>query len=282
MPVMQRFSGKTVVLTGSASGIGRETALAFAREGAHVVGADLNVRAGEEVADLCGKVTGSADFVETNVTREADIARLIDHAVQTRGQVDVLFNNAGSGGAYGPVEEVASDDWDHTVNLLLRSVFYGTKHAVPHMKRAGRGAIVSTSSVAGIRGFRYGHAYSAAKAGVINLTRSTAIELGPYGIRANCVCPGDILTPMQGGGDPAAIEASLNEKQPIRRAGQSADVAGAVLFLASDEAGWVTGESITIDGGFTVGIWSYDQTVEPDAVPKAMFLGPTFLNNPTR
>ena len=194
----------------------------------------------------------------------------------------MLFNNAGSGGAYGPVEEVASDDWDRTVNLLLRSVFYGTKHVVPHMKRAGRGAIVSTSSVAGARGFRYGHAYSAAKAGVINLTRSTAIELGPYGIRANCVCPGDILTPMQGGGDPAAIEASLNEKQPIRRAGQSTDVAGAVLFLASEEAGWVTGESITIDGGFTAGIWSYDQSIEPDTVPRAMFLGPTFLNNPTR
>jgi NAD(P)-dependent dehydrogenase (short-subunit alcohol dehydrogenase family) len=279
---MSRFEGKTVVLTGSASGIGWETALRFAREGAHVVGGDLNVDGGQEVAALCRDAAGSADFVETNVTREEDIVRLIGRAIETRGQIDVLFNNAGSGGAYGPVEEVESDNWDHTINLLLRSVFYGTKHAVPHMKRAGTGAIVSTSSVAGLRGFRYGHAYSAAKAGVINLTRSTAIELGPYGIRVNCVCPGDILTPMQGAGDVAEIQARLDANQPIRRAGQSADVAAAVLYLASDDAGWVTGEALTIDGGFTVGIWTYGQSIEPGTVPKAMFLGPTFRDNVVR
>ncbi len=279
---MSRFKNKTVVMTGSASGIGRETAIRFAAEGAHVIGADLNEAGGHATAELCRGAGGSADFLVTNVTVEKDIIDLIGHAIESRGAIDVLFNNAGSGGAYGPVEDVASDDWDHTINLLLRSVFYGIKHAVPHMKARGAGAIVSTSSVAGIRGFRFGHAYCSAKAGVINLTRSTAIELGPYGIRVNCVCPGDILTPMQGGGDVAEIERTLDRRQPIPRAGQPRDVAGAVLYLASDDAQWVTGEAITMDGGFTLGIWNYDQKIDAASIPAAQFLGPTFLHNPSR
>lgn len=279
---MARFEGRTVVLTGSASGIGRETAVRFAAEGAHVIGGDLNEAGGEDTARMCRDAGGGGGFVRTDVTSEDDVAGLIGRAVEDRGGIDALFNNAGSGGAYGPIDEVASDDWDRTVNLLMRSVFYGIKHAAPHMKARGGGAIVSTSSVAGVRGFRYGHAYSAAKAGVINLTRSAAIELGPYGVRVNCVGPGDILTPMQGGGDPAAIERTLDGRQPLRRAGRSADVASAVLYLASDDAAWITGETIMIDGGFTAGIWTYDQSIEPDSVPKAMFLGPTYLTNPVR
>ena len=278
----KRFDGKVAVVTGSASGIGRETAIRFAAEGAHVVGGDLNVAGGRETVELCRQSGGTAAFVETDVTSEDHVERLIAGAFEDRGCLDILYNNAGSGGAYGPVENIASDDWDRTLNVLLRSAFYGIKYAVPLMKAQGRGVIVSTSSVAGIRGFRYGHAYSAAKAGIINLTRSSAIELGPYGIRVNCVCPGDILTPMQGGGDLAEIEATLNRRQPVRRAGLPSDVAGAVLYLASDDAEWITGEALTIDGGFTIGIWTYDQDVDPATVPRNMFLGPTFMDNPVR
>jgi NAD(P)-dependent dehydrogenase (short-subunit alcohol dehydrogenase family) len=295
-----RFVGRTVIVTGAASGIGRSAALRFATEGASVVAADINEEGGEETVDMSRGGGGEVAFLRADVSIEADIARLVQHTITTFGGVDILFNNAGAGGTIGPIEHTPADDWDRTFCIVLRSVLLGIKHVVPQMKKQGRGSIVSTSSVAGIRGYGFSHAYCAAKAGVINLTRSTAVELAQYGIRANCVCPGAIATPMQYDTMGAQLDAKLAARQPIGRAGQPSDVAGAVLYLASDDAEWVTGQAIVIDGGVTLGIWNYqadggasqrpldaatkfanlDNSARPSA-PGTTFLGPSYLSAPS-
>lgn len=258
---MVTLTGKVAVVTGSASGIGREAAIRLAAAGAKVVGGDIDATGGEETATLCRAAGSESLFLTTDVTSEPDIAALIALAIDRFSRVDILFNNAGVTGAKGPIEETSIDDWDRTQHILLRSVFLGIKHVVPHMKRQGGGAIINNSSLAGHRGYRAIHAYSAAKAGVVNLTRSAAIELGEHRIRVNCVCPGYVLTPMHGfrakeGEDLADMLAGF---QPITRTGQPRDVAGAVLYFASDDADWVTGVSMNIDGGAMAGVWHYQR-----------------------
>jgi NAD(P)-dependent dehydrogenase (short-subunit alcohol dehydrogenase family) len=275
---MKKLEGKVAVITGSASGIGRKTAIRMAAEGAHVVGGDLNPDGGAETVELCAQAGTEGAFLKTDVTVEADIAALVALAVDRFGGVDILFNNAGSGGAVGPIEDTPLADWDRTQNVLLRSAFIGMKHAVPHLKRRGGGSIISTSSVAGLAGFPGLHAYCAAKAGVINLTRSAAIELGEHRIRVNCICPGDILTPMRSSGlGPEEMARELATHQPIARAGEADDIAGAVLYFASDDAQWVTGTVLTVDGGQTCGVWTYGQNKDLAHVRTTRYLGPSFL-----
>ena len=175
---MGRIQGKVAMITGAASGMGRATALRFAKEGASVVLTDLNSQGGETAVAECAAAGGRAVFQRTDVTSEADIKAAVDRGVKEYGRLDIMFNNAGVGGAMGPIEKVASGDWDRTMAILLRAVFLGMKYSIPEMRKGGGGSIISTASVAGLRAAGYLAAYSAAKAAVVNLTQAVAIEVG--------------------------------------------------------------------------------------------------------
>ena len=168
----------------------------FAGEGAAVVIGDLNLEGGEAAVRQCKENGGRAVFQKCDVQTESDIKALIDRALSEFGKLDIIFNNAGLGGAVGTIEETSVENWDKTQAILLRAVFIGMKYAVPAMKKSGGGSIISTASVAGLRGGAGPHSYSAAKAAVINLTRSVALEVGEHKIRVNCICPGGISTPL--------------------------------------------------------------------------------------
>ncbi len=272
---MGRLDGKVAVITGAASGIGAATAKRFAAEGAAVVVGDLNEAGGRAVVEACLQTGGRAAFQAVDVSREADVAALVRRAVDDYGRLDVLFNNAGLGGAIGPLESVSVDDWDRTQAVLLRGVFLGIKHAIVPMRAVGGGSIISTASIAGIRAGAGPHAYSAAKAAVINLTRTAAVELAKDSIRVNCICPGGIHTPLLSSRFPGGAEGLtplLAMLQPLPRAGYPEDIAAMALFLASDEAGFVTGASMVVDGGFTAG-GSMLPTMPP---PPAEYAGPSF------
>lgn len=246
-----RFEGRVAVVTGGASGIGRATVERFLADGARVVFGDLNRDNGEAVvAALSADQAVRARFVVTDVAEEHDVAALVGAAVEQFGRLDVLFNNAGVGGAFGPITEIDVDAWDRTFAVLVRSVFLGTKHAARVMIAQGEGgAIVNTASVAGLGGGGGPVAYSAAKSSVVNLTCTTAVELAPHGIRVNAVCPGLILTPLAVGRNQEQIVAAVAPAQPWPESGQPADIAGLVTYLASDDARFVTGEAIRADGG---------------------------------
>jgi len=254
---MARLDGKVAVITGASSGIGRGTALCLAKEGAAVVAADLNSQGGERVIGEIAAAGGRAVFQHTDVTSEADIQAAVDRAVKDYGRLDIMFNNAGLVGAVGPIEAVSTEDWDKTVAVLLRSVFLGMKYAVGPMRKVGGGSIISTSSVASFLPSPYGAAYAASKGAVISLTRAAALQLGRDRIRVNCICPGVINTPiwgaMPGMDDPAVLEQALGHAQTIPRVGRPEDIASMVLFLASDESQWITGQAMIVDGGVTVG-----------------------------
>jgi NAD(P)-dependent dehydrogenase (short-subunit alcohol dehydrogenase family) len=254
---MGKLDNRVAVVTGGASGMGRAIGIRFAAEGAAVVLADLNEKGGSEVAREIAQAGGKAVFQLTDVTSEADVKGAIARAVKEFGRLDILVNNAGVGGALGSLEDVSVEDWDRTQAVLLRSVFLGMKHSIPELRRAGGGSIISTASVAGISGDFGPHPYSAAKAGVINLTRSAAAELAGDRIRVNVICPGGIKTPMFVGGggfgnDDATIEANMARLQPIPRAGRAEDIAAMALFLASDDSEWITGAMMVVDGGAMV------------------------------
>ncbi len=254
---MGRLERKVAVITGAASGIGRATAIRFAGEGASIVLADLNREGGESAVRECKENGGHAVFQHTDVTQEAAIQAAIARAVKEFGRLDIMYNNAGPGGAVGPIEQVTVENWDRTMAVLLRAVFLGIKYAAPEMRKAGGGSIISTASVSGLRGSPPGvHAYCAAKAGVINLTRSASVELAQDKIRVNCICPGGINTPLLYNRVPGGEDVSaqlLAHFQPIQRAGRPEDIAAMALFLASDDSEWVTGQEMVVDGGLTAG-----------------------------
>jgi NAD(P)-dependent dehydrogenase (short-subunit alcohol dehydrogenase family) len=253
---MGRLEGKVAVITGAASGMGRATALRFATEGAAIVVADLNSQGAESVISEIAAAGGRAVFQRTDVINEGDIKSMIDRAVKEYGRLDITFNNAGIGGATGRLQDVTSDDWDKTFAVLTRAVFFGIKHSIEPMKKAGGGSIISTSSLAGLRGVAGLTAYSAAKAAVVNLTESAAIEFGRDRIRVNCICPGGILTPLVFRGMPGgeeAAERNMAKMQPIPRAGRPDDIAAMALFLASDDAEWISGTAMSVDGGLNTG-----------------------------
>jgi NAD(P)-dependent dehydrogenase (short-subunit alcohol dehydrogenase family) len=249
-----RLHGKVAVITGAASGIGRATLLRFLNEDARVVAADFNEATSEEALQLA-RQAGRGDavrFLRTDVAREGDVEAAINLAVSAFGRLDCVFNNAGVAGAFGPITHISAEDWDYTFAVLVRGVFFGIKHAARAMKAQGSGgSIINTASVAGLSGGDGPQAYSASKAAVINLTRAVAVELAPEKIRVNAICPGGILTPLLHRGSPELIEPFLQQMQPWPEPGQPDDIAAAALFLASDDARFVTGEALVVDGGLT-------------------------------
>jgi NAD(P)-dependent dehydrogenase (short-subunit alcohol dehydrogenase family) len=253
---MGRLSGKVAIITGASSGMGRATSIRFAGEGASIVVADLNQEGGEATVRECKENAGNAIFQKTDVSAEAEIKALVARAVKEFGRVDIMYNNAGIGGAVGPLEKISVEDWDRSQAVLLRGVFLGIKHSVPEMRKAGGGTILSNGSVAAIRAESNSPAYSAVKAAMVNLTASAAIQLAKDRIRVNCISPGVINTPTVWSrlpGGEAEAERLFANTQPIQRIGRSADVAAVAAFLCSDEAEWITGINLVVDGGATAG-----------------------------
>lgn len=254
-----RFSGKCVVITGAASGIGRAATLLFAREGATVFAADLNLAGAEAVARAGENIVP----VACDVCDVPQIKALMDHAAGTCGGIDVLFNNAAAGGARGRIDEVDAAGWDLTMDLVLRSVAMGIHFAVPHMKHRKGAAIVNTSSIAAVGPGYSPTAYAVAKAGVLHLTKCAGADLAQFGIRVNAVQPGFINTniftasmemPAELVDQAKAMILQMSSAaQPVGRPGMPDDIAQAVAYLASDAASFVTGTSLIVDGGITTG-----------------------------
>lgn len=255
-----RFAGKTVVITGAASGIGKATCLLFASEGATVIAGDIDEKGGE---DLAATSNGKIFFKRTDVCNTADIKALMDFAAEKTGGIDVVFNNAGAGGDKAPIEEIEPDGWDRTMDLLLRSVAMGVRYAVPHMIGREGAAIVNTASVAGLGAGYSPTAYAVAKCGVIHLTKVGATDLAKHNIRMNAICPGFIQTnifsssmevPEEKRDEANKIIFEIaNHTQPVKRGGRPEDIANMVAFLASKEAGFITGTHFVVDGGITTG-----------------------------
>jgi NAD(P)-dependent dehydrogenase (short-subunit alcohol dehydrogenase family) len=257
---MGKLAGKHAVITGAASGIGEATARLFAAEGATVILADVDEQRGKRLADELGDRTA---FVATDVSSEADVDRAVGASVEHFGGLDVMFNNAGVPGSSGSIEDIEVAAWDHTLGVHLRGVFLGIRAAARIMRPQGHGSIINTASVAAFRANYAGHDYSAAKAAIRHLTVTTANELGEHGVRVNAVCPGATATAIFGraaGLDTEQAQrtipfmtAALSNSAPMPRAAQPADIAEAVLWLASDAASYVTGQAIAIDGGMLTG-----------------------------
>lgn len=255
-----RFAGKTAVITGAASGIGRATSLLFASEGATVIAGDIDEAGG---AELAATSNGTIHFQRTDVCAVDDIRALMDFAAETTGGIDILFNNAGAGGAPQGIDEIDADGWDRTMDLLLRSVAMGVRYAVPHMIGRDGASIINTASIAGLGAGYSPTAYAVAKCGVIHLTKVGATDLAKYQIRMNAICPGLIQTNIftaslnvpaeqRDAANQLIFEIS-NHSQPVKRGGQPADIAAMVAFLASQEAGFITGSHFVVDGGITTG-----------------------------
>jgi NAD(P)-dependent dehydrogenase (short-subunit alcohol dehydrogenase family) len=251
-----KLDDKICIITGAASGIGKASALLFASVGATVVVADLNEDGGKQTVSEIQSRGGKASFTRTDVSRARDVEALVEGTVSAHGRIDVLFNNAGVD-YMGSLHGMSEEDWDRVIDINLKGTFLGIKYAVPHMKKRRQGTILSTASVAGLIGSSGLGAYNAAKGGVVLLTKHVAVEYGRHGIRANCLCPGVIETPMsQGlreteGGE--AIRDAMIAVHPLKRFGKPEEVAWPALFLASDASSFVSGHALTVDGGMTAG-----------------------------
>ena len=259
---MDRLKGKVAVITGATSGIGLKTAELFAAEGAFVV---LSARRVDEGKAIERRLGANTMFVRTDVLIEEEIANLIQSSVERFGKIDAFFCNAGSGGVLQKISEIDETEFDRSVDILLKNVFFCYKHVTNQMRLNGGGSIVANASVAATLGGFSSHFYSALKAAVVSLSRSVAIEVAEDNIRVNTVSPGGIATGIFGksrgmsdaDADLAAarIEKIFSERQPIPRAGKSEDIANAVLFLCSDEGSFITAQDLIIDGGATSGRW---------------------------
>ena len=250
---MADFDGKVALVTGGGVGIGRATALAFAREGAKVVIGNRNVASGDEVVKAIQAAGGEASFLRTDVESEGDIKALVDHAVSTYGRLDVAFNNAGIEGLVAPLVDQTDDNFRSVMNINVRGVWLSMKYQIPEMLKTGGGAIVNNSSVAGLIGFGGIGIYSASKHAVMGLTKVAALEYSAQGVRVNAVNPGVIDTSMVDRlADSLQTEKeSLGSLHPIGRIGYPDEVANAVLWLCSEKASFVTGTAMPVDGGFT-------------------------------
>jgi len=246
-----RFEGKVALVTGGGSGIGRAISLAFAQEGARVVMTDVDLTTGEETAHAITEAGAEAIYLQADVSKGEQVKAMIDKAVATYGQLDYACNNAGVAGTMAPLAECTEENWDRTILVNLKSVWLCMKYEIPQMLKQGGGAIVNTSSVAGLVGLQGWSPYVASKHGVIGLTKSAALEYAKAKIRVNAVCPSIIQTDMArfftGGNE--RVEKYILSQQPLSRMGTPAEVAGAVLWLCSDEASFVTGHALAVDGG---------------------------------
>jgi NAD(P)-dependent dehydrogenase (short-subunit alcohol dehydrogenase family) len=248
------LAGKIALVTGGSTGIGQASSLALAREGAKVVVADVNVHGGEETVRVIREAGGEASFIKTDVLVAAEVEALVNHAVATYGRLDCAFNNAGIAGAIGAsTHEYPDESWDRVIGINLKGVWLCMRYEIPQMLKQGGGAIVNTASIWGLVGALGAAAYVASKHGVVGLTRAAALEYAPQGIRINAVNPGTIRTPIL---DPfmAAIpefESLMTARHPIGRIGRPEEVAEAVVWLCSDAASFVIGQTLPVDGGYT-------------------------------
>ena len=257
---MGKLDDKVAVITGGASGIGATSAEHFVKEGARVVVADVQEEEGRAVAKVLGE---AAVFARTDVTREQDVQAAVELAISHFGRLDIMFNNAGILGPKGSICECPAEGLAAAIDVNLKGVFFGMKHAGRVLAEQGSGSILSTSSIAGTTSGAGPHVYSTTKAALVHLTRSVALELGERGVRVNCICPGGVATPFVlavAGAPPEAIEGireAMSQMQPIARAGATIDIARTAAWLCSEEGDYITGQAITIDGGESLGtMWS--------------------------
>jgi NAD(P)-dependent dehydrogenase (short-subunit alcohol dehydrogenase family) len=257
---MARLKDKVALVTGAGSGIGRQTALRFAQEGAAVMAVDLVEDTAAETAAMVAEGGGRAGSARVDVTRSAEIEAGVQRTLDELGGLDIVVNNAGIT-IVGAAHDLGEDDWDRELAINLKSVYLVSKAVWPHLKARGGGAIVSTASIAGLWAIPDDAAYCASKAGVVMLTKCMALDGAKDGIRVNCVCPGFIQTPMIDGyfadqDDPGASRQFAVGLHPLGRLGDPLDIADGFVYLASDEARWVTGTALVVDGGLTSGIWA--------------------------
>jgi len=253
-----RLKDKVALITGSGSGIGKATALLFGREGAKVMSVDIDAETAQATARQIADAGGRADSLQADVSVAADVERMVQTTVERFGRLDVLVNNAGIIFLL-PITQVPEEMWDRLIDINLKGVYLGLKYGIPQMIKQGGGAIVNTASIAGLRGAATYDAYCASKGGVVQLTKATAVEFAKMNVRVNCVCPGIIDTAMldrgvaEQGLDKAAVVQVAGQAHPMGRIGRPEEVAAAVLFLASDEASFVTGVALPVDGGLWAG-----------------------------
>jgi NAD(P)-dependent dehydrogenase (short-subunit alcohol dehydrogenase family) len=248
-----RLSGKVAIITGAASGIGAASARLFAAEGAELALADVN---GEQTARLVDEIAGNGGTAfgqQVDVTDSEQVAALVEATIARFNRLDVLFSNAGIGGAGVPVTDTPESAWDRILDVNLKGGFLCAKHAVPHLIAGGGGSVIFTASELALVGSPGGAAYCASKAGLIGMARAMALDHGPQGVRISCICPGATDTPMlwRNVSDQAQEEASLAARMALRRIGHAEEIARAALFLASDDASFVTGTALVVDGGWT-------------------------------
>jgi NAD(P)-dependent dehydrogenase (short-subunit alcohol dehydrogenase family) len=245
-----RLKDRVAIITGGGNGIGRATALTFAGNGARVVVADVDVQGGEETVRLVEQKGGSAVFIQTNVAKSADIKALVKGALEQFGQIDILVNNAGISNSEVRSMDLDEDEWDRVIDINLKGVYLGIKHAVPEMIKNGSGTIINTASLLGLKGQKYQSAYNASKGGVVILTKNAALEYGKYGIRVNAIAPGVIDTNIiEGWKQNERKWPIISKANALGRIGTPEEVANAILFLASDEASFITGATLSVDGG---------------------------------
>ena len=248
------FEGKAVLVTGGGYGIGRAAALGFARRGAKVAVADIDIKNGKETVRRIKEAGGDAVFVKADVSQEAEVEALIKKTVGTYGKLDCAFNNAGIHKVFVSTIDFTEKDWNEMIDVNLKSIWLCMKYEIPEMLKQGKGAIVNTSSAAGLIAAPSNPAYPASKHGVVGLTKSTAVEFARRGIRVNCVCPGPTRTGMHDSLvaiAPEVVEA-MNTKVPMGRIAEPEEVAAAAVWLCSDEASYITGHALPVDGGLVV------------------------------
>lgn len=256
-----RLKGKVALITGAGRGIGRATAILFAKEGAKVAVVDINTRFGEETVEMIRKDGGEAIFIEADVSKAEDAKRMIETCVEKCGKLDVLFNNAGivkGGKSNDNIEELTEKDWDRLMDVNVKGVFLGCKYAVPYMIKKGGGSIINAGSIAGVVARSGQLSYSTSKGAVVNMTRQLALDLAKYNIRVNATCPGFVSTALVESliaSEPNAEERrrTYESWHPLNRFATPEEIAYAALYLASDESSFVTGMTLLIDGGFTAG-----------------------------
>jgi len=250
-----RLKDKVAIITGAGSGIGRATAVLFAKEGAKVVVVDIDKKAGEETVRIIRSNGGEAIFVQADVSKATDAERIVKTTIEEYGKVDILFNNAGVWvRGIDTVVDAPEEEWDRVININLKSVFLCSKYAIPEMIKNGGGVIINMASAQGLVGTAGYATYCASKGGVVLLTKATALDYAPYNIRVNCLCPGAVATPplyKKGWPNDPKLKQIIKELEPIGRPAEPEEIAYAALFLASDESSFMTGAALVVDGGWT-------------------------------